>query len=75
MRRLRNIAYNQESVTTGQTHRRTDGQTDIDRQTPDKVIPMLCFAVDTKMAQTPIPICALRYLQLALQTVLHLQQI
>ena len=39
-RHLRNIAKcdYQESVTTGLTH----GQTD--RQTPDKVIPMCCYA-------------------------------
>ena len=41
MYRLRNIAMSdyQESVTTGQADRRTDGRTD--RQTPDKVTPML----------------------------------
>ena len=41
---LRNIAMcdYQESVTTGQTHRQTDGQTD--RQTLDKVIPMCRYA-------------------------------
>ena len=40
MYRLRNIALRdyQESVTTGQTHGRTD------RQTPDKVIPMCRYA-------------------------------
>ena len=40
MCRLRNIAMRdyQESVTTGQTDRRTD------RQTPDKVIPMCRYA-------------------------------
>ena len=40
MCRLRNIALRdyQESVTTGQTDRRTD------RQTPDKVIPMCRYA-------------------------------
>ena len=44
MCRLRNIAMcdYQESVTTGQTHGRTDRQND--RQTPDKVIPMCRFA-------------------------------
>ena len=44
MCRLRNIAMRdyQESVTTGQTHTRTDGK--IDRQTPDKVIPMCRYA-------------------------------
>ena len=40
MCRLQNIAMRvyQESVTTGQTHARTD------RQTPDKVIPMCRYA-------------------------------
>ena len=40
MCRLRNIAIRdyQESVTTGQTDRRTN------RQTPDKVIPMCLYA-------------------------------
>ena len=44
MCRLRNIAMHgyQESVTTGQTHTRTDRQTD--RQTLDKVIPMCRYA-------------------------------
>ena len=41
---LRNIAMRdyQESVTTGQTHAHTGRRTD--RQTPDKVIPMCCYA-------------------------------
>ena len=41
MCRLRNIAMRdyQESVTTGQT----EGQ--MDRQMPDKVIPMCCYAL------------------------------
>ena len=45
MCRLRNITMRdyQESVTTGQTHTRTDGRTD--RQTPDKVIPMCRYAL------------------------------
>ena len=45
MCRLRNIAMPdyQESVTTGQTHRRMDGRTDAG-QTPDKVIPMCHYA-------------------------------
>ena len=44
MCRLRNIAvrYYKESVTTGQTGRRTYRR--IDRQTPDKVIPMCHYA-------------------------------
>ena len=44
MCRLRNIAMRdyEESVTTGQTRTRTDGQTD--RQTLDKVIPMCRYA-------------------------------
>ena len=44
MCRLRNIAMRdyQESVTTRQTHRQTNGWTD--RQTPDTVIPMCCYS-------------------------------
>ena len=40
MCRLRNIAIHdyQESMTTGQTHRRTDGQTDA-----GQMIPMCCY--------------------------------
>ena len=56
---LRNIAMRdyQESVTTGQTHTRTDRQTGgrTDRQTDagqsDPYVP-LCFAGDTKMIQS-----------------------
>ena len=48
MYRLRNIAMRdyQESVLTGQTDRRTDGQTDAGLSDP--CVP-LCFAGDTKM--------------------------
>ena len=47
MCRLRNIAMRdyQESVTTGQTDRQTDGQTDAGQSDP--YVP-LCFAGDTK---------------------------
>ena len=51
MCRLRNIAMRdyQESVTTGQTHTRTDRQTDgqTDAGQSDPYVP-LCFAGDTK---------------------------
>ena len=45
MCRLQNIAMRdyQESVTTRQTDGWTDGRTD--RQTPDKVIPICCYAL------------------------------
>ena len=48
MCRLRNIAVRdyQESVTTGQTHRQTDGQTDAGQSNP--YVP-LCFTGDTKI--------------------------
>ena len=48
MCRLRNIALRdyQESVTTGQTHRQTDGQTDAGQNDP--YVP-LCFAGNTEV--------------------------
>ena len=57
MCRLRNIAMRdyQESVTIGQTHGRTDGQTDAGQSDP--YVP-LCFAGDTKTDITlfvPVP--------------------
>ena len=47
MCRLRNIAMRdyQESVTTGQTHTNTDGQTDAGQSDP---YVRLCFPGDTK---------------------------
>ena len=53
MCRLQKIAVRdyQESVTTGQTHGRTDRQTE--RQTPDKVIPMCCYALQVTQKLSP----------------------
>ena len=68
MGRLWNIAFPdyQESVTTGQMHRRTDRKTD--RQTLDEVISTfyapLCFAGDTKMTNFrnyKLPFCPISF--------------